>query len=107
MHKHFFVPGYEHLGINAQLAWKLSDQNSHKFLQMALRIAKRYKNSSQTPDELWKFSGEVANEFADGVRNRLSGNATGDWIIYITHEGRNYHLCIAKHGEDEFILSTI
>ena len=107
MHKHFVVPGYEHLGINAQLEWKLADQNSQKLSQMALRIAKRYKNASQTADGLWKFSGEVANEIVEGLRDRLSGKATGDWIIYVTHEDRNYYLCIAKHGEDEFILNTI
>lgn len=49
----------------------------------------------------------MANEFCKGVRDRLSGNATGDWIVYANHEGLNYYLCIAKHDEDEFILNTI
>jgi hypothetical protein len=107
MHKHFYVPGYEHLGVNARSAWKLDKPNSKTATQMVLRLAKQYKNSCQTTDELRKFSGEVANEFTKGLRDRLSGSATGNWIIYITHEVRNYYLCIAKHGEDEFILNTI
>ena len=106
MHKHFFVPGYEHLGVNARLAWKLDNNNSRKFSQMASSIAKRYKDE-QTTDGLWKFSGEIAAAFTKGLTDRLSGTGTGDWIIYITHETRNYYLCIAKHGENDFILNTI
>jgi hypothetical protein len=107
MHKHFVVPGYEHLSFNARDAWKLRKKNSRKYSEMALRIAKRYKNADQTPDVLWKFSGEVATAFVAGLKDRLSGTATGDWIIYVTHESRNYYLCIAKHGEYEFILNTL
>jgi hypothetical protein len=107
MHKHFYVPGYEHPGVNARLAWQLDKSNSKKASQMVLRIAKQHKNSGQTTDELWKFSGQVANEFVKGLRDRLLGNATGDWIVYGTHEGRNYYLCIAKHREDDFTLNTI
>jgi hypothetical protein len=110
MHKHFLVPGYDHLGINTILAWKLADPKSRKFQQMALRVAKQYQNVTSTADEFRKFSWELAHDTVygpDGLMNRLSGDATGDWIVYASHEEKNYYLCIAKHDEDEFILHTI
>jgi hypothetical protein len=106
MHKHFVVPGYEHLGINARKAWNFDKKKSRKASQMVLRIAKGYKND-QTTDGLWEFSGKVAAEFAEGLKDRLSGTATGDWIIYLIYENANYYLCIAKHGEIDFIMHTI
>jgi hypothetical protein len=106
MHKHFYVPGYEHLGVNAMLAWKLGSTNSGKFSQMARKIAKHYKNRNGLEDKK-QFAAELANEFRKGVQERLSGNATGNWLVYLPHESENYYLCIAKHGEDEFILNAI
>jgi hypothetical protein len=110
MHKHFCVAGYEHLGVNAKLAWKLDNPRSPKFFQMALRVAKPYKNRDLNEADSWKFAGELANEIvhgAGGLDDRLAGSATGDWIIYLPHHGQNYYLCIAEHDEDRFILDTI
>jgi hypothetical protein len=110
MHNHFCVPGYEHLGINTKLAWKFGNPNPKKFSQMALSIVKRYVNSNQTDEDKRQCAGEIANEIVSGrggVQDRLRGNATGDWIIYLPHKGKNYYLCIAKHDEDGFILEAI
>jgi len=111
MHKHFYVPGYDHLGINAQLAWKFNDPKSQKFSQMLSRLRKPYNGLQQLDTaDMENFASELAREVVfgqDGVQARLSGRGTGDWIVYLTHEGQNYYLCIAKHGEDEFILETI
>jgi len=110
MHKHFFVPGYEHLGVNAKLAWKLDDPKSGKASEMISRIAKRYQEIPFDAKVAEDFSRELAQEFvygAHGVLDRLSGKGTGDWIVYVPHDGKNYYLCIAKHDEDDFILDAV
>lgn len=112
MHKHFFVPGYGHLGVNVMNAWSLDRPNSKKFSEMALRLAKPYATEGQnTREELWKFSGELAHEVMrgkGGLEDRFaSEDGTGDWLVFISHEGKNYYLCIARHGEDEFILGAL
>jgi hypothetical protein len=111
MHKHFCVPGYEHLAVNATLAWQLQKSGSRKFTEMALKIAKPYADVQQTPDQLLKFSGEIARAVVSGPgglqERQSSGRATGDWIVFASHEGQNYYLCIAKHDEDDFILETL
>lgn len=112
MHKHFFVPGYGHFGENVMNAWALNRQNSNKFSEMAIRVAKPYTSEGQnTLEELWKYSGEVAREVIrgeGGLEDRFADEqGTGDWLIFIPHEGKNYYLCIAKHNEDEFILGAL
>lgn len=112
MHKHFWVPGYEHLGINAQIAWELFSGNSKKFSEMALRIAKPYAtNGENTLEEKRKFSGELTQEFMYGKGGLLerfnNGKGTGDWLIFVEYDGNKYYLCIAKHDEDEFILHAL
>jgi hypothetical protein len=109
MHKHFYVPGYDHLGVNALQAWKLNDPKSKKLDHLVSRVRKRY-GELKNPDTVEEFSRELALGVvygAGGVNERLSGSGTGDWIVYVTQEGKNYYLCIAKHGEDDFILETI
>lgn len=109
-HKHFYVPGYEHPARNAQESWKLNNPSSQKFTQMALKIAKQYANAS-TEAELREFSSKIADEFISGkgsLTDRLSNaKGTGDWIVFIRNNNENYYLCIAKHGEDDFILEAI
>jgi hypothetical protein len=46
-HKHFLVPGYEHLGVNTRLAWEFDKADSQKFTQMALKIARPYKRRAE------------------------------------------------------------
>jgi len=109
-HKHCFVPGYEHLGVNAKLALKLDDPTSGKASEMILRVAKPYKGRPFDAAAKLSFSRDLAQEFIfgqHGVQNRLSGKATGDWIVYLPHYENNYYLCIAKHDEDDFILDAI
>jgi hypothetical protein len=62
MHKHFMVPGYEHLGVNAKLAWKLDDPISGKASYLISRIAKRYEGTPFDEAAKLKFSGELAND---------------------------------------------
>lgn len=96
------------MGINGQLAWKFNDPKSQKFSQMLSRLRKPYNGLQQLDTaDMENFASELAREVVfgpDGVQARLSGRGTGDWIVYLTHEGQNYYLCIAKHAEDEFIL---
>jgi hypothetical protein len=109
MHKHFFVPGYDHLGMNAQLAWKINDPKSEKLDQLLSSLRKRH-GKLNNPDKVQEFSRDLGLSMvygAGGVNERLSGSGTGDWIVYVTQEGKNYYLCIAKHGEDDFILEAI
>lgn len=111
MHKHFCVPGYEHLGVNALLAWQLGKAGSKKLTDMALRIAKPYADVEQNKEVLLKFSGEIARAVVfgpGGLQDRQSSaKATGDWIIYASHQGQNYYLCISKHDEYDFILEAL
>jgi hypothetical protein len=113
MHKHFYISGYGHLGINARNAWEFDRQNSKTFSEMALQLAKPYATDADTNtnDELKSFSEELAREFMhgeDGVKDRFAKEkGTGDWLIYTPHQLKNYYLCIAKHNEDDFILGAL
>jgi hypothetical protein len=110
MHKHFFVSTYEHLGINAKLAWNLDDPNSPKFHAMLNRVMKPYRSRTLSGADALQLSKKITNELMSGpggIKTRLSGKATGDWIVYLTHEGRNYYLCIAKHEEEPFVLDAV
>lgn len=104
MHKHFYVPYYEHPAVNCQLYWKLKSVKSKKFEQMGLGVAEPFKGLPETEETLAKFNSELADEFIRGAKNR---ELTGDWLIYLPHEGQNYYLCIAKHNEDDFILEAV
>ena len=109
MHKHFYVQGYEHLGINARLAWKLDKPHSGKLPQLIRQISKKYK-ARNGETALQELSAELAREFVygtNGVFALLSGKATGNWIVYLPYKCKNYYLCIAKHHEDDFIVDAL
>lgn len=111
-HKHFCLPGSEHIAANTMNTWRLKNQNSVKFNTMAAKLAQTYATKeSNTPEEMWKFSGEIAQEMVfgkDGVANRFANaEGTGDWLIFVEHENKNYYLCIAKHDEDDFIFGAL
>ena len=110
MHKHFLVPGYEHLGVNAKLAWKLDDPASGKASQLISILAKRYQGIPFDAKVAQDFSRDLVQEIVygpHGVQERLSRKATGDWIVYVPRDGKNYYLCIAKHDADDFIFDAV
>lgn len=110
-HKHFCVPGYEHLGVNASIAWEFDKPGSTKFTDMTRKIAAPYADVEQTKDDLLRSSREIAQAVVYGPgglqERQASAKATGDWIVYAPHKGQNYYLCISKHDEDEFILEAL
>lgn len=108
-HKHFFVPHpqYGHLQKNFGNAWQFARSKSKKFVQMSLRLARPFKTEadSNTLEEKLKFSQNIAHESIhgkDGLVERLRRKeTTGDWLIFIKHEGSKYYLCIAGHDDYE------
>lgn len=107
MHKHFFVPSYDHLAVNAMLTWKMDNARSKKFEQMAMMVQKKSPRLDSDEDK-YAFSCEVAKQFMLAIESRRKNEeATGDWLIYTNHQGQNYYLCIARHDEDKFILEAL
>jgi len=45
----------------------------------------------------------IAYEASHGsMLRRIQRNAiTGEWLIYVLREGRNYYLCLGRHGTDD------
>ncbi len=77
------MPGYEHLGVNAKLAWKLDDPASGKASELISRIAKRYQKIPFDAKVAQDFSRDLAQEIVygpHGVQERLSGKAIGTTV---------------------------
>lgn len=51
----------------------------------------------------------IAHDVVVGNWQRLIEQSalTGEWLIFAKHEGKNYYLCIGKHGDDEMSRSQI
>jgi hypothetical protein len=41
------------------------------------------------------------------MRRASTATLTGEWIVYAVHEGRNFFLCLGRHGDDEAIRAKI
>lgn len=110
-HKHFMVRGYGHLGINTKIAWELYKETPKKFSALRQQIENPHASQEEIIEESSRVSLKIAREIIygrGGLMERFENEqGTGDWLIYTTYAGRNYYLCIAKHGEDEFILKAL
>jgi hypothetical protein len=52
---------------------------------------------------------ELVNEVVHGHYTRLAEESklTGEWLVFAKHEGKNYYLCLGKHGDDKSIRARI
>ena len=71
------------------------------------------KEAQESGEERYVTAQDVQTITSDAVhgnwmRRANAGQLTGDWVVYAQHEGQNYYLCIAKHGDsDEHIREQI
>lgn len=99
-HKHFTAST---VGI---VAANISAERPHKVL---MRIAEEELGNGATPEALQRFTERVV---LDGYERRASADRlTGEWIVFVEHEGKRHYLCLATHegGDDEVLhyLQTV
>lgn len=68
-----------------------------------LEIARQELGQANGAAQLARFVDRIV---VDGYERRASADAlTGEWIVYLPHEGQNWYLCLATHaGGDEEVL---
>lgn len=95
-HTHYFTS--EHLIENIRLHWE-AEANQAELLK--IKEAMGHARASELADiEIWALAGQFAETLAGAYRARASARKlTGEWIVYACHEGKNYYLDLAVHGE--------
>jgi hypothetical protein len=98
---HFSNGSLINMKYNLQNHW---DFQSNKFEQMALEVRKQVGDY-----EYEKFSQLLAQKFIDGYyARRKNSKLTGEWIVFMKHNQKNYYLTLAEHDEsDEKIFNRI
>lgn len=106
--KHFCVPQY-HLGTNAALALKLANPKSNKFSDLVQLSERECIPLADDQEQCAAvLSKKIAERFMQEVwKRRESGEDTGDYLVYLPFEGKNYYLCIARHSQDAFVRDCI
>jgi hypothetical protein len=98
-HKHYFSTHF--LANNIVLA--LGKTGLEKLVNEVMDSAKSTVITQEMVNEL---AHRVAHEPVE-ARN-ADKKLTGEWIVYLRHEGKNYYLCCNTHGAgDQFIYERI
>jgi hypothetical protein len=98
-HKHFFSTPF--LGKNILLA--LGKDGVGKLVKEVIDPSKSSNITADMIDEISR--GAVLDPFE--ARN-ASNKLTGEWIVYLRHEGKNYYLCCNTHDAgDQLIYDRI
>jgi len=94
-HKHYLADGLSAMAINIQKGLK----------KYGLPLFKQRIREAQEAGEERYVSIEDVKSLADdavhGNWMRLAKDEalTGEWIVYVQHEGRNYYLCLGNHDK--------
>jgi hypothetical protein len=92
-HKHHSQPGF--LARNIVLHWKSRD--GRKQLDRLCNDLSATGKMAQLPHHLG----------IDGYGSRAAAHAiTGEWIVFVPFEGRNYYLTLGKHGKDRLVVAN-
>ena len=56
-----------------------------------------------------EFCNNLAHEVVTGLYKKRSGESrlTGEWIVYLPIDGRNYYLTLGSHGGDETVWANV
>ena len=96
-HVHFFDANF--MMENLINEWELRKQNSKKFQEMCMKVAKQEEVSPTAHGWQGRLTHEVVvRGFENKAKNK---NLTGEWLIFGKHEGQNYYLGIFKHSRDK------
>jgi hypothetical protein len=71
--------------------------------KILMRIAEEELGNGATLEALQRFTERVV---LDGYERRASTDRlTGEWIVFVEHEGKNHYLCLSTHeGADDEVL---
>lgn len=97
-HKHFSTA--RHLMRNMGERWGLGKSGNRALSAMIEQVAMEYGNQ---PD-LWQK--RLAHDLIlGGLNDRAAARRmTGDWIVFAKHQGQNFYLGLATHGDDDEAL---
>ncbi|PNI00280.1 hypothetical protein [Vibrio diazotrophicus] len=97
-HKHFFSSHF--LGQNMQIA-----QGGGRLETSIGQVLEKYEGIENT-DENWKaVAKELTQETMALFHQRKERSClTGEWIIFIKHEGNNYYMSISFHANDDISI---
>lgn len=96
-HKHYQQNGIRSLAMNIGNALK----------RYGLPYAKQKVNEAKAAGELRHFSVEDVKPIVnDALHNNFvqlgkDGAVSGEWLLFATHEGKNYYLCLTTHDKSQ------
>lgn len=92
--KHFYYGGIDCIAKNIQNEWLL---NNNKFNKMGFEKSRQYKE-----DDIENFNKAVVEELMNTIKKRtLKSQLTGEWIIFLKYNEKNYYLTLASHKEED------
>lgn len=95
-HKHYFTARF--LAKNIQLG--LGRNGMRKLILEELPIG-----ATPTEEMVSRLARRVVDE---PIASRSAASKmTGEWIIFLPHHGKNYYLCLGKHGTDPLIAERV
>ena len=97
MHKHYLSDGLKTLALNMK---NELDRSGIPLLEQRVADAEASGEERYFTVEDAKW---IAYEASHGsMLRRMQRNAlTGEWLIYATHGGKNYYLCLGRHDGDD------
>ncbi|MBI0539127.1 hypothetical protein D9599_26665 [Roseomonas sp. KE2513] len=71
------------------------------FLSYLKQLRQEYPEDN-TPEQAMEYAAKAARQMMSYYDQRKQrGALTGEWIVYVQHEGQNYYLTLAQHDEGD------
>jgi hypothetical protein len=101
-HKHYFQTAF--LAKNIQLEFSKGENFKQAFWRTGKKLGLVY--GEDTTHEFWNH---LIHEVVTGFYKRRAreNNLTGEWIVYMPIDGRNYYLTLGSHGGDETVWANV
>ena len=103
-HKHYFQASF--IAKNLSLELSKGENFKQAFWRTGRKLGLIYGQDINNPRE---FSDHLAHEVVSRFYKKRSGESrlTGEWIVYIPIDGKNYYLTLGSHGENEKVWANV
>lgn len=95
-HKHIFSAKHINRNIGAEWGFEYPNSNYGKLNKYFKEIAQKYEGEAET----W-IDPLVSGIVDAAIKRPRESRATGDWIIFAKHKGKNIYLDLATHEEGQ------
>ncbi len=103
-HKHYQLTAGPSFLLNLQNEARLHQHKLEEMVRAGLAAGERSDFGG-----VHRAAAEIASAIVGEPydRRRAESRLTGEWIVYVPHNGQNFYLCLAVHEDDQYTRAKV